>query len=157
MDRLDDILTDATLWDFTDAGVPFVIYSDIEIESMDTEPERPFIVIGTRNTGVIPKWLPFIGVDIEVDYLELQLGTPDSRIARTTLNIMGRQQGEASRIGSVVKSNMMSFTASGGQHVQAVFMNGAVWHETAVPIPIGALKERTLAQWIAVSAGFHAL
>lgn len=148
------VLTDPSLWN----GTAFTVYTDFEVEGVqESALIRPFVIIGTRNTNVLPRMHPWIGIDILVDGTELQLGTPLSLSARTSLNITGRQEGEASVIAGVLKKNMLRIV-SGTQVIMATPLSGtSIWYEDVAPIPDSLRKEASLNQWLIESTLYLAL
>lgn len=142
------VLEDASLWN----RVAFTVYRDFEMEGMTTEPMRPFIFVGSRNTAVMPRFLPYIILDIEVDSVVFQMGSL-SNLVRCTINILGRTEGETSRISSVLKDNVVTF---GTTYIaqQQTDRRGATWTEQAVPIPEPGWSEGTLRQLLAISSEF---
>lgn len=145
--KVDTVLTTNSLWN----GVGFTTYRDFDMEGMTSEPARPFIFIGSRNTAVIPKYLPYIILDIELDRYVFQMGST-STLVRVSINILGRTEGEASRIASVLKDNVVTFGSYNAQ--QQTDTQGKAWSEQALPIPEPAWSEGTLRQLLSISSEF---
>lgn len=145
--KVQTVLGTNSLWN----GAGFTIYRDFDMEGITAEPARPFIFMGSRNTAVIPKYLPYIILDIEIDRIVYQMGST-SHLVRVTINILGRTEGETSRIASVLKDNVVTFGTYNAQ--QQTDRRGSTWSEQAVPIPEPAWSEGTLRQLLAISSEF---
>ena len=142
------VLHDASLWN----GTPFAVYRDFDMENMVVEPARPFVFIGSRNTAVIPKFLPYVMLDIEIDRIVLQMGSVSSQV-RVSINIVGRTEGEASRISSVLKRNVVTFGTGYSAQIDTD-RAGVSWLEEAVAIPEPYWSEGTLRQVLSIRATF---
>lgn len=145
------VLENASLW----SGVGFTVYRDFDMEAMREEPPRPYIFIGSRNTAVVPRLLPYIILDIEIDSIVVQMGSVSKRV-RVTINIIGSVEGQASRISSVLKENVVTF-GTGYIALQEQDRTGAYWTEQAVPVPEPAWSEGSLRQLLAINSEFIVL
>lgn len=149
--KLTTILEDSSLWD----GDAFNVYDALDIENMPTEPTWPFVFVATRNLRQPPEYRPFIGIDIEVDEQEFQLGST-SYLARMTLSIIGSYEGQVSVIAGVIKRNFGTFV-SGSDTFSQQYSGNKLWSETAITPNEPQFREGTLNQWLAISSAFAIL
>ena len=151
LDNLTSIMTTGSLWD----DEPFTVYQDFDAESMTGEPVQPYVFVATRNTRQPIRWFPFLGVDIEIDAMEFQLGSTGC-LARITISVIDQFEGTASDIAGVIKRNFTTFT-SGGDVFRQQYVDGKLWHEKAIAPPEPEFREGTLNQWIAIMSAFAIL
>lgn len=151
-DSVKDFFEDVTAW-----TTPFTVYDADDLESHTTEPNRPFVYVITRKEPIEPRWLPIVVLDIETRNVSWQLGST-SRETRVNINIMGRSEGETSRIASKMRASLNTIAIYDYSGAIPVLEENQFyqeeWEQQEVVPPEEYLREGTLKHWLLLSNMF---
>lgn len=143
-------LEDGSNWN----GTGFTVYRYDNMRDYRTEPERPFIFLGSRGIGDEPTWRPCIIMNVSTRKTSAELGGK-SVLFSVVLNIIARSAGEEEGIASVLEDALGTVLFRSDDETTGFYVDAEdEWESTPYEVPAAVAMEGSLRSWYQLSANF---